>query len=204
MRDRVWVNRILTGDSAAGERLVSENYQRVYALLRSLSGQREVAEDLTQQTFTKAWQALPSFRAEARLSTWLCRIAYHEYTHWRRDRREYAALESVANLVDSKAVVGLETVLFSRALAQLSDDLRETFLLHYQHELGVKEIAVILEVPAGTVKSRLFTARNRLREILTAGEPEPNPAPAAASLSVTPAVSVASQPSFITLKEKSL
>jgi RNA polymerase sigma-70 factor (ECF subfamily) len=202
MRDRTWVNRILTGDKAAGERLVSENYQRIYALLRSLSCHREVAEDLTQQTFTKAWQALPSFRAEARLSTWLCRIAYHEYTHWRRDRREFAALESVANLADSKAVVGLETVIFSRALAQLSDDLRETFLLHYQHELEVKEIAIILEVPAGTIKSRLFTARNRLREILTAGEPVSDAGPTALPLPVTPAATA--QPSFITLKEKSL
>lgn len=203
MRDRAWVNRILTGDRAAGERLVTENYQRVHALLKSLSGHREVAEDLTQQTFAKAWQALPTFRAEARLSTWLCRIAYHEYTHWRRDRREFAALESVANVADAKAVVGLETVLFSRALEQLSDDLRETFLLHYEHELDVKEIALILEVPAGTVKSRLYTARNRLREILSAAEPTSNPTTPTAASSL-PAREASTPPAFVTLKERSL
>jgi len=200
MRDRAWANRILSGDRAAGERLVTENYARVYGLLRSLTNHREVAEDLTQQAFARAWQALASYRGEARLSTWLCRIAYHEFTHWRRDRREFAALDTIANLPDSKAIVGLQTVLFSRALDRLTDDLRETFLLHYQHELDVKEVAIILEVPAGTVKSRLFTARNRLRELLSDDE---TPVPAATP---EPTVSAAplSSPLYVTLEEKPL
>ncbi len=166
MRDRAWAERILEGDRAAGERLVTQNYDRVYSLLRSLTGHREAAEDLTQQAFTRAWQALESYRGEAKLSTWLCRIAYHEYTHWRRDRREFAALEEAARIPDTRAALSLHTVVVSRALAQLSDDLRETFLLHYERELSVAEIAVVLDVPAGTVKSRLFTARARLRELL--------------------------------------
>lgn len=177
VREKAWVNRILQGDKAAGERLVTENYQRVYGLLRSLTDYREVAEDLTQQTFVHAWQALSGFRGEARLSTWLCKIAYHEYTHWRRDRREFAALADAENVPDLKAAIGLRTVLFSRVLELLSDELRETFLLHCERELGIKEIAVILEIPSGTVKSRLFTARSRLRELLsdTLAEPAPSP-----------------------------
>lgn len=180
MRERAWVNRILQGDKAAGERLVTQNYQRVYGLLRALSGNREVAEDLTQQAFAKAWQALPGFRGESRLSTWLCRIAYHEYTHWRRDRREFASLEEAASLPDIRAVVGLRTVMFARALEQLSEEQRETFLLHYEQELDVKEIAMVLDIPAGTVKSRLFTARNRLRELLS-DSPATEPASASAA-----------------------
>lgn len=172
MLDRLWVNRIMKGDKRAGERLVTENYQRVYGMLRSLTSHKEVAEDLTQQTFAKAWQALPNFRGEARLSTWLCRIAYHEYTHWRRDRREFASLTEAENVPDLKSVVGLRTVMYARALDLISEDLRETFLLHYEQELEIKEIAVLLEVPAGTVKSRLFTARARLRELLTEAMPE--------------------------------
>ncbi len=172
MRDRAWANRILQGDKAAGERLVTANYQRVYGLLRSLTSNREVAEDLTQQTFTRAWQALPSFRGKARLSTWLSRIAYHEYTHWRRDRREFAGLRDAEQLPDLKAAAGLRTVLFARALEHLSDELRETFLLHYEREFNVSEIAVLLDIPPGTVKSRLFTARNRLRELLSETAPD--------------------------------
>lgn len=202
MRDRAWVNRILTGDRHAGERLVTENYRRIYGLLRSLTNHNEVAEDLTQQTFTRAWQALGSFRSEASLSTWLCRIAYHEYTHWRRDRRTFVALESISDLPDTKAVVGLQTVLFSRALEGLTADLRETFLLHYEHDLAVKEIALILEVPAGTVKSRLFTARHRLREILSDTVIEPTKLAALDPLTTLP--TPLSTPIYVTLEEKPL
>jgi RNA polymerase sigma-70 factor (ECF subfamily) len=166
VRDRAWVQRILRGDRAAGERLVTQNYDRVYGMLRSLTGHREVAEDLTQQTFARAWQGLDSYRGEARLSTWLCRIAYHEYTHWLRARREYVGLDAIAEVPDSGAVLSLQTVVVSRALAQLTEELRDTFLLRYERELSVEEIAVVLEVLAGTVKSRLFTARARLRELL--------------------------------------
>jgi RNA polymerase sigma-70 factor, ECF subfamily len=201
MRDRAWVNRILAGDRGAGERLVTENYARVYRLLRSLTGHREVAEDLTQQSFAKAWQALGSFRSEARLSTWLCRIAYHEFTHWRRDRREFATLDTAAELADARAVVGLQTVLLSRALAGLTDDLRETFLLHYEHELGIREIALILDVPAGTVKSRLFTARNRLRELLSDREASTS---AQAAVNPVQAATPLSAPVYVTLEEKPL
>ncbi len=196
MRDTAWVNRILKGDKAAGEQLVTENYRRVYGMLRSLTDHREVAEDLTQQTFARAWQALPGFRGEARLSTWICRIAYHEYTHWRRDRREFASLEEARDVPDLKAVIGLRTVLFARALEQLPEEMRETFLLHYEQELAVKEIALILDVPAGTVKSRLFTARNRLRELLSESVAEPPP--------VRPAAIKISEPALLTLEEKAL
>jgi RNA polymerase sigma-70 factor (ECF subfamily) len=196
LRDTAWVNRILQGDKAAGERLVTENYQRVYGMLRSLTGHREVAEDLTQQTFTRAWQALSGFRGEARISTWLCRIAYHEYTHWRRDRREYASLEDARDVPDLKAVIGLRTVLFSRALELLTEELRETFLLHYEQDLSVKEIALVLDVPTGTVKSRLFTARNRLRELLSDSVADPPP--------IRPAKVTIVEPAFVTLEEKAL
>src|SRR5437763_12405329 len=117
MRDRAWVARILKGDRAAGERLVTQNYDRVYGLLRSLTGHREAAEDLTQQAFAHAWESLGRYRGEARLSTWLSRIAYHEYTHWRRDRREFAALEEADRLPDTRAALSLHTVVVSRALA---------------------------------------------------------------------------------------
>ncbi len=212
LRDNAWVSRILKGDAAAGERLVTENYHRVYSLLRSLTAQREVAEDLTQQTFTRAWQALDSFRGEARISTWLCRIAYHEYAHWWRDRREFASLEEAADVPDPKAAIGLKTVLFSRALAQLSDDLRETFLLHYEQELGMAEIAVVLEIPAGTVKSRLFTARNRLRDLLSDTVESIDSTVSSESIDSTVSVTEktatmplpASTPIYVTLEEKPL
>lgn len=166
MGDGATVRRILKGDRAAGERLVTEEYPRIYRLLRHLTGTVEVAEDLTQQTFLKAWQALASFRGEASLSTWLHRIAYHEYTHWLRARRDHAPLEEAGEVPDPRAAGGLEAVLLRGALAQLSSEHRETFLLYHVQGLSVPETAGVLGVPPGTVKSRLYHARQRLRELL--------------------------------------
>ena len=167
MLDGIRVKKILRGDSAAGETLVTENYQKLYRFLRHLTGNSTVAEDLTQSTFVKAWQALPSFRGECRLSTWFHKIAYFEYTHWLRDRRETYTLQDARELVDIKADTGFKIVLFTQTLELLSPELRETFLLFYIQELSVQEVAQVLETPVGTIKSRLHTARLRLRELLT-------------------------------------
>lgn len=150
----------------AGERFVTENYPRIYRLLRHLTQDAQAAEDLTQQTFMKAWQGLVGFKGEASLVTWLHRIAYHEYTHWLRDRRDCVPLDEAMELMDPRAFEGLETIALSRALSQLSSELRETFLLFYVQELSIKEVSVILDTSPGTIKSRLFTARERLREHL--------------------------------------
>jgi RNA polymerase sigma-70 factor, ECF subfamily len=166
MGDGARVRRILGGDRAAGERLVTEQYPHIYRLLRHLTGTVEVAEDLTQQTFLKAWQALASFRGEASLATWLHRIAYHEYTHWLRARRDHAPLEAAGEVTDPRAEGGLEAILLRGALDQLSSEHREAFLLYHVQGLSVPETALILAVPPGTVKSRLFHARQRLRELL--------------------------------------
>lgn len=166
MQNRRWVQKILQGDKAAGERLVTENYPRIYRLLRHLTRNAQAAEDLTQQTFLKAWQGLPGYKGEANLVTWLHRIAYHEYTHWLRAKRPHVPLDEAIELMDPRAFEGLETLSLARALAQLSAELRETFLLFYLQELSVNEVSAILDVAPGTIKSRLFTARQRLRELL--------------------------------------
>jgi RNA polymerase sigma-70 factor (ECF subfamily) len=166
LRDRALVQRILSGDRAAGERFVTEHYSRIYRLLRHLTGRVEAAEDLTQQTFVKAWEAMARFQGESSLATWLHSIAYHEYTHWLRSQREHVPLDSALNVPDDRAAHELEAVLVRGALAQLSPEHRETFLLYHVQGLSVPEVAAVLSVPAGTVKSRLFTARQRLRELL--------------------------------------
>ncbi len=169
MRDRVWIRLMVSGDRYAGEQFVQTYYARIERLLRCLTGSPDTARDLTQQTFVKAWQALPAFKFEASLQTWLHRIAYHEYTHWLRDRRDHAPIEAAHHIADTSAnavVNDWGIVLLPDALAQLSEELRDTFLLFYVQELSVKEVADVLNVPRGTVKSRLFTARQQLRGLL--------------------------------------
>lgn len=176
MRDAGLVRRILDGDKRAAEFWVAESYPGIQRMLWCLTGNSEATEDLTQQAFIKAWEALADFRGEARLNTWLRRIAYREYTHWLRDKRTNASLTDIPELVDPRAYQDLSTVLLDRALAQLPEEMHDTFLLHHAQGLGVRDIALLMEVPVGTVKSRLFTARTRLRELIADTSVEPGAA----------------------------
>src|SRR5438477_13195972 len=109
--DGGWIRQILRGDRAAGERFVSRHYEEIFRLLCHLSGSREAAQDLTQQTFINAWQALSAFRGGSTLRTWLYRIAYHEYVHWLRSRRDHAPLDAAANMADADAPETWETLI---------------------------------------------------------------------------------------------
>ena len=169
MRDSELVRRILGGDRAAGERLVTEHYPRVCRFLRHLTRHPEEAEHLSQQTFVNAWRALSDFRGQSSLATWLHRIAYHAYTHHVRAHQEHAPLEAVQTSAGPEARM-VDAVLLHGALAQLSAEHRSTFLLHYVQGFSVSEVAAILDIAEGTAKSRLYSARQRLRELLSETE----------------------------------
>jgi RNA polymerase sigma-70 factor (ECF subfamily) len=166
-KDKWLVQRILSGDKAAGEQFVIEHYEAIFRFLRNLTGNKEDAEDLTQQTFLRAWEALPSFRGDSSLSTWLHSIAYREYTHWLRSRREFVPLDEIVDMPDEQANQNLEAVLLRWAIYRLDPEHREVFVLYYVQGFSVNEIAKIIGVPAGTVKSRLFFARQKLKELLS-------------------------------------
>ena len=172
-RDKWLVQRVLSGDKAAGEQFVIEHYEAIFRFLRNLTGSKEDAEDLTQQTFLRAWEALPNFRGDSSVSTWLHSIAYREYTHWLRSRREFVPLDEIVDMPDEQANQNLEAVLLRWAIYRLDPEHREVFVLHYVQGFSVSEIAKIVGVPAGTVKSRLFFARQKLRELLSDIIPEP-------------------------------
>jgi len=162
--ERLLTKRILNGDSNAAERLVKEHYPRILRFTRHLTGSRTEAEDLTQQTFLKAKEAMAGFRHDSSVSTWLHRIAYREFTHLIRDRRETTgALPEGSACYAGRSE---DAVILNAAIAELPQELRETFVLREIQELSVREVAAILEIPEGTVKSRNHTARERLRQRL--------------------------------------
>ena len=172
-KDKWLVQRILSGDKAAGEQFVIEHYEAIFRFLRNLTGSKEDTEDLTQQTFLRAWEALPGFRGDSSLSTWLHSIAYREYTHWLRSRREFVPLDEIVDMPDEQANQNLEAVLLRWAIYRLDPEHREVFVLYYVQGFSMSEIAKIIGVPAGTVKSRLFFARQKLKELLSDVIPEP-------------------------------
>jgi RNA polymerase sigma-70 factor, ECF subfamily len=161
------------GRSEACAELVRGHYQAVYRLLLHLTRDGHRAEDLTQETFAKAWRVIDSFQGKASLGTWLHRIAYTKFLDAQRTRqRDDATRERLvrphAGSVDpfDAAAADDESRQLHQALAALEPPERVVLVLHYLQDLSYAEMAVVLEEPVGTVKWRTHAALGRLRELL--------------------------------------
>jgi len=173
--DEVIVQRALGGDAEAFGELVRRWERRIFALTYGLLGREEDARDATQDTFLAAFRNLRGFRGEARVSSWLHRIAVNQcLTRQRRAKvRNESALEeegdntggfaapieySPANLAEGRQ----RTVAVRRALNGLPMELRQVVVMKEFEELTFREIAEALDLPLSTVKSRLYTGLKQL------------------------------------------
>jgi RNA polymerase sigma-70 factor, ECF subfamily len=161
---------LAAGDRSAAERLVERTYRGVFALLRRLCGDPELAADLTQETYRKAWAALPGFDRRSRFSTWLFRIAYTTFlNHLRRPRRLVPLEEKHEAVVMDPApaadeVMGREVQgdRLRRAVLALPEELRYTVTALFWGELPVKEVASQQGVTAVAIRKRLKRALRML------------------------------------------
>jgi RNA polymerase sigma-70 factor (ECF subfamily) len=147
-------------------------------------GQYEEANEVTQDTFLAAWQGLPGFRGDARFSTWLYRIAYNctlkQLEQRKRDQALQLAIqaEQADQCIDSDERVEAEIEAHDRQtavrehLSNLPAKYRIVLVLRHLQEMTYEEMAEILTVPIGTIKTHLFRARNLLKERLEALEQE--------------------------------
>ena len=162
------------GDNAAAARLIELFYERVYAFLRRLARNDADAADLTQRTFTRGWQALPTFAGKSSFSSWIHGIAHHVYVDWRRanHRTEPRSPEwwedcVAAGLTPSES--SLQTDLAAAVFARVDGlplEMRDTVHLHYYQELTLQETADALGIATSTVKYRLRQALTELQEQL--------------------------------------
>jgi RNA polymerase sigma-70 factor, ECF subfamily len=170
------VERALTGDAEAFGELVRRWERRIFALTYGMLGREEDARDATQETFIAAFRNLRGFRGEAKVSSWLHRIAVNQcITRQRRARvRGESALEdeqekdaasfaipatySPARVVEKRQT----TQAVRRAINSLPVELRQVVVMKEFEDLTFKEIADILGLPLSTVKSRLYTALKQL------------------------------------------
>jgi RNA polymerase sigma-70 factor, ECF subfamily len=174
------VERCLSGQEAAWEDLVKVHTRRVYSICYRFTNSDTEAQDLTQDVFLRVFKNLRSFRAgEGLFVVWLTRLTRNLLIdHYRRTRMERAT-ESIedqtAALEENTAAIartdgmlaGREaSELLQAALQKLSPELRETVILRDLEELEYREIAQILNVPEGTVKSRLNRGRSELAKVL--------------------------------------
>jgi RNA polymerase sigma-70 factor (ECF subfamily) len=167
-----WLARARTGDLAAFARLVRVHQSRVRLQLRRLTrGDEALADDLAQETFVQAWRHLAAFRGDARLATWLHRIALR--TWLQHARRPQPPLEwrdagdpGVAEPChDPRPAEGLRLDV-EQALASLTEAQRLAVVHCFHLDLSHDEAAVVLGLPLGTLKSHLARAKVRLRELL--------------------------------------
>src|SRR5882762_5979078 len=180
--DYTLVQRCLSGDAAGWEELVRVHTRRVYGLCYRFTGSDAEAQDLTQEIFLRVFRSLKSYRlTEGSFVTWLSRLSRNllidNYRRTRQDRLtdpiedELPRLEqrehSAAPVRPDQALSGREaSELLQAALAKLSPELRETVILRDLQELEYREVAQVLKVPEGTVKSRLNRGRAELARLL--------------------------------------
>ena len=172
--ERTLLDAIRAGNTAAAEELVEKTYSAVFASVYRLCGDRDLAADLTQETYQKAWAALPRFDGRSQLFTWLYRIAYTTFlNHVRRPRRMTSLDEPDAIDVPDEAP-GAEELLadaeeaesLRKAVMQLPEDLRFTVTAHFWGGLPVKEIAEIENITTVAIRKRLHRAFSLLESLL--------------------------------------
>jgi RNA polymerase sigma factor (sigma-70 family) len=167
------VARVMAGEdhNAFGE-LVRRHQSPVRAFLMRLTrGDSHLADDLAQETFLKAWRKLPTFRGDAKFSTWLLGIAFNEFRGGARRRKELA-LEDMADLPPEPAEAPTASDLNLRldladALNLLSSNERAAVILCCQNGLSHQEAAQVLDCPLGTVKTHVLRGKEKLKRRLS-------------------------------------
>lgn len=165
---------IRDGNRAAAEDLVDRTYSAVYASMFRLCGDAETAADLTQETYQKAWAALPNFDGRSQVFTWLYRIGYTTFlNHIRRPRRTSSLdapdapdVRDNAPAVDETIAEREEAERLRRRVLELPEDLRFTVTAHFWGGLSVKEIATIEKITTVAIRKRLHKAFSILEMLL--------------------------------------
>lgn len=167
--DAELVVRVVSGDDRrAFAELVRRHQSAVRGLLRRLcAGDEAAADDLAQETFVRAWRSLRAFRGEARLGTWLHRIAYNAwFSRARRASAPEPPEPAPPPPAEGRAIDRHDLL---RALSGLRDEERAALALAYGAEVTHEEAAAILDVPVGTLKTHVLRGREKLRRLLLAG-----------------------------------
>jgi len=176
--EQLLIQRARNGDQDAFAALVGEHQRYVYNLALRLLKNEDEALDLAQETFVRAWTALPNFRGQSQFRTWLYRIVtnlcYNRLPNLRRSLNDLgddviAELPGTDTAFDNPAR-GFESrelrLYLHSAIDGLDENYRLLISLRYQNEMSYEEIAQMLNLPLGTVKAGLFRAKEQLRRVL--------------------------------------
>lgn len=178
-RDAVLVERLKEGDSKALDQLFRRHRDAAYGIAFRLVGSREDALDVVQESFIHVMRGIQAFRGQSSFRTWLYRIVTHaalDYRRWRSHRRA-ESLDAETALEPAATGPGQQTPqeeaaerdlrkAIDKALVNISEKNRAALVLYALEGMSYKEVADVLGISIGTVMSRIFNARQRLRELL--------------------------------------
>jgi len=177
--DRELVESFRSGRREAFQDLMARHERRIYNVAYRMLGVAEDASDATQDAFLSCYRHLDGFRGDAEFTTWLHRITINACYDLMRRRRPTTSLDDEPGPTISspdhadRAAAAADV---QRALLIVPPEFRAVLIMHELQDLPIDDIAEALEIPVGTVKSRLFRGRAALGRIL-AGEPQPAPPP---------------------------
>lgn len=181
--DQTLVTAAQAGDRAALDTLLRRHYDRVHAVCRRIAGSSRDADDATQEAMISIVRGIGRFDGRSAFSTWIYRIATNAALDELRRRKRRPALHAVGDDAPPPEVVDplaerrldgvVERISIDDALAGLPEDFRAAVVLRDVADLDYAEIAEVLDVPVGTVKSRIARGRGQLADAL--GNQEPGP-----------------------------
>jgi RNA polymerase sigma-70 factor, ECF subfamily len=159
--------KVARKDGVAFQQLYDQYADRVYRYVFTILHNKHLAEEVAQETMIAVWNGASRFAGRSKVSTWIFGIARNQaFTLLRKEQRAEATPSSKVTQADpSKNIIQHERVM--TALDALSADHREVVYLTFYEGLSYSEISGILGIPAGTVKSRMFHAKQKLAEVLT-------------------------------------
>ena len=171
--DEALIGLIADGDKRAMQVLYGRHNVRVYRFIVRLTGNASLAEDLVSEVFLDVWRQADAFEAKCQVSAWLLAIARYKALSALRRRSDEQLDDVMAATIEDPSDDPETTVynqdrsaIVQKCLSQLSPAHREVIDLVYYHEKSVDEVAQIVGVPAATVKTRMFYARNKMADLL--------------------------------------
>lgn len=185
MQDELLIRRAQRGDADAFEQLLLEHQKNVYNLCYRMAGNPDDAMDLSQETFLRAWRCLDQYQFASAFSTWLYRLCSNICIDFLRRRRRQQtvpltfedadgeeqtyAVPDAQPLPEEQVELKLTRETLAAAMARLLPEHRAVLQLRVVNEMSYEQIADVLDIQIGTVKSRLSRARNQLKKILERG-----------------------------------
>ena len=173
--DHELIERCRSGDDAAFGELVDRYKNLVYGLIYRMIPDRSAVDDVAQDVFLKVHRGIPYFRGEAKLSTWIFRIVHNACTQWHGPRPLNVSLEREGGSRAPRREMASHDAAFAnlemrdrlqKAMSQLPPNYRMLVAAHYLQGVQYEALAEALNIPLGTVKTHLYRAKRRLRELL--------------------------------------